>query len=615
MVSSNFSGGTSDTAHGTTFTSFNVKVLGAHDSDWAESEMTYSLATSTSQDWKMNDVNPFVFPNATDLGNVSVPANTTTPESCTDTTTCPTLGQSFSISTAALTRFLNDDVDGAVTLALMRTDTSASSNLIFASSENTKYSGPQLVVPSQDFSYTISYDVNGGSCSVPSQGSYTPGTTYTVAAASGVTPPTGKNFAGWNTKSDGSGTSYPVGSQYTATESATLYAQYTSNPVVTFESNDDRGGRSYQSVASGVQTQLAANSFTRAGYTFAGWNTRQDGGVGGSTYVDAGNITISSNVTLYAQWTANSNAVTYDSRGGSAVSAGSFVTGGSLTLPADPSRVGYSFDGWFRAASGGTALSSPYSPPDTSGITLFAQWSALPAQVVAWNPSTTYLTDDSPATPSALAVTSGDGVITYIVINAGTTGCSVNQTTRVLRFDGVGACAVRATASSTTNYLESHTDVVFEIGSNNPAMSLNLALKEGDAVASGVVEYGASGLKANSPWSLIVRSTPQTLASGVYSGSVLAGEIQLPANLEPGWHSITLAGVSPTGTALSHAVWFQVGASGSLVQTSQAQPLQDDAASFSELAQTGSLPSGAGFFALFALLGGALLVRSRRHLI
>jgi len=612
VVSDNNRGNSSTSGYGTTFKSFNVKVLGARDANWAESSLTYDGAVATSQDWKMNDVSPFVLPNATDLGNVSVPANTTG-TTCTNTTSCPTLGQTFSISTVALASFLNNDPDGVVTLILMRTDTAIDPNLSFASSENTSYSGPKLVVPGQNFSYTVSYDINGGSGTVPSQGSFTPGTAYTVASASGVTPPAGKNFAGWNTKPDGSGTAYAVGSQYTSTESATLYAQYSTNPVVTFDSNDGRDGKSYQSVPNGVQTQLAANGFTRAGYTFTGWNTRQDGGAGGTGFVDAGNITTSANVTLYAQWAANSNAVTYDSRGGSAVSAGSFVTGGSLTLPSAPSRAGYSFAGWFRAASGGTALTSPYSPPDTSDLTLYAQWAALPAQVVTWNPSsTTFLTSDSPTTPSALATTSGDGAITYSVTDAGTTGCTVNQISGVLRFNGVGTCAVRASAGSTNNYLESHSDVVFEIGSTSPAMSLNLELEPGDAVASGVVEYGASGLKANTPWSLIVRSTPQTLASGVYNSSVLAGEIQLPANLEPGWHSITLAGTSPTGSALSHAVWFQVDSSGALIQTSQSQPATEEASNSKALARTGINQVGIGLAVSLALLAGGLLVRKRR---
>lgn len=46
-----------------------------------------------------------------------------------------------------------------------------------------------------------------------------------------------------------------------------------------------------------------------------------------------------------------------------------------MNLPAAPSKSGYTFNGWFAAPTGGTALSSPFSPPGTSDITLYAQWS------------------------------------------------------------------------------------------------------------------------------------------------------------------------------------------------------------------------------------------------
>ncbi|MBC7463999.1 MAG: InlB B-repeat-containing protein, partial [Actinobacteria bacterium] len=65
--------------------------------------------------------------------------------------------------------------------------------------------------------------------------------------------------------------------------------------------------------------------------------------------------------------------VTYDSQGGSAASAGSYSAGGSITLPTNPTRSGYTFNGWFVAASNGSALTSPYSPAGTGAITLYAQ--------------------------------------------------------------------------------------------------------------------------------------------------------------------------------------------------------------------------------------------------
>ncbi|MFM9082988.1 MAG: InlB B-repeat-containing protein, partial [Actinomycetota bacterium] len=79
--------------------------------------------------------------------------------------------------------------------------------------------------------------------------------------------------------------------------------------------------------------------------------------------------------TLYAQWTANPLTVTYDTQGGTSVSSGSTVTGGSIaSSPGNPTRAGYSFAGWFAAASGGSALTFPYTHGQTSDFTLYAQW-------------------------------------------------------------------------------------------------------------------------------------------------------------------------------------------------------------------------------------------------
>ena len=55
-----------------------------------------------------------------------------------------------------------------------------------------------------------------------------------------------------------------------------------------------------QTVPYGESATLNANSFTRTGYTFSGWNTNADGS--GTAYGDGASISPSSNVTLYAQW-------------------------------------------------------------------------------------------------------------------------------------------------------------------------------------------------------------------------------------------------------------------------------------------------------------------------
>ncbi len=73
--------------------------------------------------------------------------------------------------------------------------------------------------------YTVTYDVNGGSGTPPTEASKVAGTVFTVAAAGSITPPEGKMFRGWNTQADGQGTGYDPKAQITMPESnLILYA-------------------------------------------------------------------------------------------------------------------------------------------------------------------------------------------------------------------------------------------------------------------------------------------------------------------------------------------------------------------------------------------------------
>jgi len=84
-------------------------------------------------------------------------------------------------------------------------------------------------------SYTVSYNVNGGSGAPSSQTKYY-GKSLTLSS---TTPTrTGYTFGGWNTNSSGTGTNYSAGGSYTANASVTLYAKWTANTyTVTYDGN------------------------------------------------------------------------------------------------------------------------------------------------------------------------------------------------------------------------------------------------------------------------------------------------------------------------------------------------------------------------------------------
>ena len=75
--------------------------------------------------------------------------------------------------------------------------------------------------------YTVTYDGNGNSGgTAPSDGStYPAGGSITALANSGTLAKTGYTFSGWNSKADGSGSSYAPGVTFAmGTAAVTLYA-------------------------------------------------------------------------------------------------------------------------------------------------------------------------------------------------------------------------------------------------------------------------------------------------------------------------------------------------------------------------------------------------------
>ena len=137
---------------------------------------------------------------------------------------------------------------------------------------------------------------------------------------------------------------------------------------------DEQGGTAINSgyTSVGGSISLSPGTPTRSGYTFNGWFTASSGGSALSFPYTHNRTT---DFTLYAQWTANTLTVTTDEQSGTAINNVSSTTGGSISSsPGTPTRSGYTFNGWFTASTGGSALSFPYTHNQTADFTLYAQW-------------------------------------------------------------------------------------------------------------------------------------------------------------------------------------------------------------------------------------------------
>ena len=71
--------------------------------------------------------------------------------------------------------------------------------------------------------------------------------------------------------------------------------------------------------------------------------------------------------------------VTFESNGGSAVPAQTVNDGEKAAKPADPTRSGYVFDGWYADAAFAAAFD--FNAPITADVTVYAKWTEVPAPV------------------------------------------------------------------------------------------------------------------------------------------------------------------------------------------------------------------------------------------
>lgn len=151
--------------------------------------------------------------------------------------------------------------------------------------------------------YTVTFNANGGNGAMEGQ-SFTYDTPQALTANDFSC--LGKTFAGWNTKADGTGTSYKDGQQISNLTAdlngvVTLYAQWTANSYqVTLNTNGGTiaDGKGVTSYTYGVGATLPTE-ITRSNYSFQGWY--EDAGFTGEPVTEITG-TDTGDKTYYAKW-------------------------------------------------------------------------------------------------------------------------------------------------------------------------------------------------------------------------------------------------------------------------------------------------------------------------
>jgi uncharacterized repeat protein (TIGR02543 family) len=273
-------------------------------------------------------------------------------------------------------------------------------------------------------SYTITYDVNSGTGSLPSTQTAQYLAAVTVGSASLTR--SGWSFTGWNTLANGSGTQHaPGGSLTLGAANVTLYAEWVRNVnAVIFDALGGDSAPAVQFGATGTSVSLPTAVPVKEGHTFTGWEDST------STVHNPGDtITMPvTSMTLFAKWSINSYMVSYDANGGTGTLPTSQNTEFASTVTVASTqitRAGYTFTRWNTRADG---TGSSYDANATftmpaNAITLFAQWNLVPvvpqnqAPASSTPPTTTTTvpakgasasTTTLPATPTTTTVPESD---------------------------------------------------------------------------------------------------------------------------------------------------------------------------------------------------------------
>lgn len=228
--------------------------------------------------------------------------------------------------------------------------------------------------------YTVKYDANGGT-GAPSNQTKKQGESLTISTAKPTK--TGYTFTSWNTKKDGTGTKYDIGASYTVDAELTLYAQYKENTVtyaVKYDANGGENAPKEQTKTKGKELVLSTTVPTKEGYKFVNWNTKKDGT--GTSYNAGSKYTAEASVTLYAQYEKELNeeqtkyTITFYTNDGTTEKSTKVINkGDKVVKPEDPTREGYTFDGWYDKKENGKEYD--FTKEVTSDISLYAYWSKI----------------------------------------------------------------------------------------------------------------------------------------------------------------------------------------------------------------------------------------------
>jgi uncharacterized repeat protein (TIGR02543 family) len=299
-------------------------------------------------------------PTTSVLGNFSYSSSDLTVATVSGSTVSVLTPGSSTITATFTPQNFTDYNSGTTITALLTVNKASQSPLVLTSTAGTYGSALTLTTSGGSGTGAVTYTTSTAGCSISGSAPYTLTSTAERTCAVIATKATDTNYLSVSSSSTG------------VVITAIRY-------TVTYDGNLNSAGLAPSDtstyITGDIINVLGSGTLARTGYTFNGWTT--DSANTNSLLTNSSIVTMStSNVTLYAAWTANQSIITYDANGGIVTTVSdTFTTGSTPLLLPTPTRDNFTFNGWYTATSNGTLIGlagANYSPIESA--TVHAQW-------------------------------------------------------------------------------------------------------------------------------------------------------------------------------------------------------------------------------------------------
>ncbi|EBF5157346.1 LPXTG cell wall anchor domain-containing protein [Listeria monocytogenes] len=176
----------------------------------------------------------------------------------------------------------------------------------------------------------------------------------------------GYTFIGWYDAETG-GKKWDFANDLMPGKNVTLYARFASK---TYPMTFDNDGVTTTETVDYDGLAEEPTTPTKAGYTFDGW---YDAETGGKKWNFAQDKMPANPVTLYARFTMNNYIATFNNDGTTTTQTVDYQE--ALTEPTEPTKDGYTFEGWYDAQTGGNKWNFATNKMPANNITLYARYS------------------------------------------------------------------------------------------------------------------------------------------------------------------------------------------------------------------------------------------------